>query len=58
MSRVANNWSIVVCPYMVILITIVIYDDDITDAFFSCLTHLYSEVFSKQPIVHIALEKR
>ena len=38
---------------------LVVYDDDITDAFFSCLTYLYSEVFKTQPpLVYVALEKR
>jgi len=37
---------------------LVVYDDVITDAFFSCLTYLYSEVFTTQPLVYVALEKR
>lgn len=38
--------------------SLVIYDNDITDAFFSCLTHLYTGVFTKLPSLYIALEKR
>lgn len=42
----------------VVIAADVIYDDDITDAFFSCLTHLYTMIFNKQPLLYIALEKR
>ena len=40
------------------ILLLVVYDDVITDAFFSCLTHLYTEVFTRRPPLYIALEKR
>lgn len=49
------QWKL--CDYLVVYV--VVYDDDITDAFFSCLTFLFSEVFTThQPVVYVAVEKR
>ncbi|XP_065900025.1 methyltransferase-like protein 22 [Dysidea avara] len=58
-----NKWSqqdlTLLSHTNIIMAADVIYDDDITDAFFSCLTYLYSDVFTTQsPLVYVALEKR